>query len=34
MVSGPRRQLILIKLPAGVIIVIVCSWIAEEWKKC
>lgn len=33
MVSGPRRQLILIKLPAGVIIVIVCSWIAEEWKK-
>lgn len=25
--SGPKGQLILIKLPAGVIIVIVCSWI-------
>lgn len=33
MVSGQKRQLILIKLTAGVIIVIVCFWIAEEWKK-
>ena len=28
-----EQQLILIKPTAGVVIVIVCSWIAEEWKK-